>query len=151
MKKIGILTCSNTTQDLGCSSFKCLDAIYENSGDFKKHESSGGAQLAGIINCAGCPTVVAPEKLLERVRSLAVLGVEAIHLSSCMIVLCPFKNKYAKLLENQFPDIEIVLGTHSGPEGEVQMFTGWAKEMLSHKPNPMADLAQHVLSGQSNA
>ena len=38
MKKVGILTCSNTTQDLGCSSFKCLESVYSNGGEFKRHE-----------------------------------------------------------------------------------------------------------------
>ena len=151
MKKIGILTCSNTTQDLGCSSFKCLDAVYRNDGEFKRHENMGGAQLVGIINCAGCPTAVAPEKLLERVRALTEVGVEAIHMASCMMALCPFKNKYAKLLENRFPEIEIVAGTHTGTEEEGQMFIGWAKDMLSHKPSPMADLAKQILSGEAQA
>lgn len=151
MKKVGILTCSNTTQDLGCSSFKCLESIYSNGGEFKQHEEHGGTQLAGIINCAGCPTAVSPEKLLERVRSLSVLGVEAIHLSACVMALCPFKNKYFKLLKKQFPEIEIIKGTHEAPEGEEEMFVGWAKQMLSSKPNPMADLAEQILSGEAVA
>ncbi len=151
MKKVGILTCGNTTQDLGCSSFKCLEDVYRNGGEFKRHEPYGGTQLAGIINCAGCPTAVAPEKLMERVRSLAVLGVEAIHMSACMMALCPFKNKYFKLLEKQFPDIEIVKGTHDATEKEGEMFIVWAKQMLSAKPNPMADLAEKVLAGEAIA
>ena len=151
MKIIGILTCSNTTQDLGCSSFKCLEDVNRNGGEFIRHQAQGGAQLAGIINCAGCPTAAAPEKLLERVRSLTVLGVEAVHLSACIMALCPFKNKYAKLLEEQFPEIEIIKGTHDAPEGEEEKFVGWAKQMLSSKPNPMADLAEQVLSGKEIA
>ncbi len=151
MRKVGILTCSNTTQDLGCSSFKCLEDVYRNGGEFKRHESQGGTQLAGIINCAGCPTIAAPEKLLERVRSLTVLGVEALHMSACMMALCPFKKKYITLLEKQFPNIEIVQGTHDAPEGEAEMFFDWAKQMLSHKPNPMADLAEEVIAGKAFA
>ncbi|MCG8636047.1 MAG: CGGC domain-containing protein [Desulfobacterales bacterium] len=151
MKKIGILTCSNTTQDLGCSSFKCLEDIYAGGGEFKRYEAEGGAQLAGIINCAGCPTAVAPEKLLTRVRSLAVLGVEAIHLSACVMGLCPFKKKYAGLLEKEFPGIEIVLGTHDAPEGEGEFFMDWARQNLSTRPNPMADLASQVAAGRQSA
>ena len=149
MKKVGILTCSNTTQDLGCSSFKCLEDINRNGGEFKRHEKDGGAQLAGIINCAGCPTVVAPEKLLSRVRSLSEIGVDAIHLSACVMALCPFKTKYVKLLEENFPEIEIIKGTHDAPEGEAEMFMVWAKEMLSTKPSPMADLVVQMNSEQT--
>lgn len=144
MKKIGILTCTNTTQDLGCSSFKCLEDIYQNGGEFKRYETQGGTQLAGIINCAGCPTAVAPEKLLGRVRSLANIGVEAIHLSACMMALCPFKNKYIKLLETEFPQIDIVKGTHDANQQEGEMFMGWAKQTLSTLQNPMADLAEEL-------
>ncbi len=151
MKKVGILTCSNTTQDLGCSSFKCLEDVYASGGEFKGYEAEGGAQLAGIINCAGCPTAVAPEKLLTRVRSLAVLGVTAIHLSSCVMALCPFKKKYARLLEKEFPEIKIVLGTHEAPEGEGEFFMDWAKQALSTRPNPMADLASQVMAEKQSA
>ena len=84
MKNIGILTCSNTTQDLGCSASKCLGAVYRNEDEFKRHEDQGGTQLAGIINCAGCPTIAGPEKILGRVRSLSALGVEAITITKEM-------------------------------------------------------------------
>lgn len=67
------------------------------------------------------------------------------------MALCPFKNKYFKLLEKQFPEIEIIKGTHEAPEGEGEMFVGWAKQMLSSKPNPMADLAEQLLSGEAVA
>lgn len=149
MKKIGILTCGNTTQTLGCSSFKCLEDVYGGGGEFRRYEEDGGAQLAGIISCAGCPTAVAPEKLVGRVRSLAVLGVTSIHLSACVMALCPFKNKYITLLEDAFPDIRIVRGTHDAPEGEGEMFMAWAKQSLAGLPNPMADLAAQVLADKA--
>ncbi len=66
MARIGILTCSNATQDLGCSSASCL----------------------------------------------AEFRVDAIHFTYCMKVLCPFKGKYKAALEEAFPNIKIVIGTH---------------------------------------
>ena len=102
MARIGIVTCSNTTQDSGCSSFMCLKGVNENTGEFERYKNQGGTELMGIISCAGCPTAIAPEKLLRRVRSLSFLQLDAIHLSSCMMSLCPFKNKYARLLKNHF-------------------------------------------------
>lgn len=148
MKKIGILTCSNTTQDLGCSSFKCLEELHKNEGKFKRYINSGGARLAGIINCAGCPTTVAPAKLVSRVRSLSAIGVDAIHLSGCMMALCPFKNKYIKLLGENFPEIEIIQGTHEAPDGGPEWFLAWANQTLSSLQNPMAELTKQVLSNQ---
>ena len=68
-----------------------LQGVNENSGEFARYNDQGGTQLMGIINCAGCPTAVAPEKLLRRVRSLSFLQLDAIHLSSCMLALCPLK------------------------------------------------------------
>ncbi len=130
MTRIALLTCSNTTQDMGCSSYMCLETMRKNAGQFAQYKDKGGVELAGIINCAGCPTLVAPEKLLSRVRSLTTLGVEAVHLSSCMMGICPFKNKYLDLLRTEFPDIKFVEGTHGSPE-EAEQFKQLARMMLT--------------------
>ena len=143
MAGIGILTCSNTTQDSGCSSFMCLQGVNENSGEFARYNDQGGSELMGIINCAGCPTAVAPEKLLRRVRSLSFSQLDAIHLSSCMLALCPFKNKYTQLLKKHFPDINIVQGTHDAESPElVRMFIDGMHDMLIQPQMTMADLGQ---------
>jgi predicted metal-binding protein len=151
MVRIGILTCTNTTQDVGCSSFKCLEGVYDSVGEFERHKENGGAQLAGIINCAGCPTAVAPEKILDRVRSLTVLGLDAIHLSSCMMSLCPFKNKYKKLLQQTFPEIEVVEGTHVEPPEVVKMFIDGMKEMLTQPKVTMANMVEKASETESVA
>jgi predicted metal-binding protein len=136
MKRIAILNCTNTTQDMGCSACMCLDNINKTAGGFARYKGDGGAQLVGIINCAGCPTSVAPEKLLNRVRSLTCLGVDAIHLSSCIMAVCPFKNKYLDVLRREFPGIEFVEGTHGTSAEEGEMFRHLANHMLTApKPN----------------
>ncbi len=38
--------------------------------------------------------------------------VDAIHFSYCMKALCPFKEKYQKALQEAFPNITIIIGTH---------------------------------------
>lgn len=116
MKRIAILTCSNVTQDLACASFQCLRSLYQKKDRFA-HPGQENIELAGVINCAGCPTAIAPEKLFNRVRSLAVLHVDAIHLSTCLVHLCPFKKKYMNLLALKYPEIKVVEGTHGAPEG----------------------------------
>jgi predicted metal-binding protein len=117
MKKVGILNCSNMSQNLGCSMFGCLAAIRRGVDEFVRYGDEG-AELLGVINCAGCPTVMAPQKILGRVRALASLGVNAIHFSGCMTGMCPFKDRYASLIDQHFPSVEVVMGTHAFPEGD---------------------------------
>jgi predicted metal-binding protein len=123
----------------------CLKGVNENTGEFARYCVQGGTELAGIISCAGCPTAVAPEKLLRRVRSLAFLQIDAIHLSSCMISLCPFKNKYARLLKNHFSGINIVEGTHVESPEVVQMFIAGMQDMLIQPQKTMADMGQQAI------
>ncbi len=113
MARIGILTCSNCTQDLDCASTVCLGDLRKRKGLFKEYPPDEKLDLIGIINCAGCPTVCAPEKILRRVRSVAELRVDAIHFSFCMTVLCPFKHKYEDVIRDAYPEIKIVMGTHT--------------------------------------
>ena len=112
MAKIGILTCSNATQDLGCSSVSCLADFRKRKGTFAEYPGEEKLTLAGIINCPGCPTLTGPDKLIERIRALTDFGVDTIHFSYCVKALCPFKEKYKDSLEESFPNIRIVIGTH---------------------------------------
>jgi predicted metal-binding protein len=112
MAKIGIMTCSNATQDLGCSSASCLADLRKRKGAFADYPPEEKLTLMGIINCSGCPTLTGPDKLLQRVRALTEFGVDTIHFAYCMKALCPFKEKYKTALEEAFPKIRIVIGTH---------------------------------------
>lgn len=112
MAKIGIMTCSNATQDLGCSSVSCLADFRKRKGSFATYPTEEKLVLAGIINCPGCPTLTGADKLLGRIRGLTEFGVDVIHFSYCMKALCPFKEKYRLALVEAFPHITVVLGTH---------------------------------------
>jgi predicted metal-binding protein len=112
MAKIGILTCSNATQDLGCSSVSCLADFRKRKGAFAEYPQAEKLTLAGIINCPGCPTLTGPDKLIQRIRALTDFGVDTIHFSFCVKTLCPFKEKYKDALVSSFPSIRIVIGTH---------------------------------------
>lgn len=112
MAKIGILTCSNATQDLGCSSVSCLADFRKRKGSFARYPEGEKLALTGIINCPGCPTLTGSDKLLKRIRALTEFGVNAIHFANCVKALCPFKERYAKDLEAQFPGIAVVIGSH---------------------------------------
>lgn len=138
MARIGIITCSNCTQDLDCASVVCLADLRKRQGFFKEYPTDEKLDLMGIINCAGCPTVNAPQKILRRVRSIAEFGVEAIHFSYCITALCPFKEKYAKVIQETFPDIKIVMGTHTPRDPLV--FQGEVRDLLCFQRNTMTDL-----------
>lgn len=112
MARIGILTCSNATQDLGCSSVSCLASLRKRQGAFADYPDEEPLNLVGIINCPGCPTLTGPDKLLQRIKGLTEFRIDFIHFTYCIKALCPFKEKYKKALEEAHPDIKIIIGTH---------------------------------------
>ncbi len=112
MARIGILTCSNATQDLGCSSVSCLADFRKRKGAFAQYSQDEKLTLVGIINCPGCPTLTGSDKLLKRIRALTEFRVDSIHFSYCIKSLCPFKENYRKALGEEFPNIKIIIGTH---------------------------------------
>ena len=57
MARVGILTCSNATQDLGCCSASCLADFRKRRGAFAAYPAEEELILVGIINCPGCPTL----------------------------------------------------------------------------------------------
>ena len=144
MARVGILNCSNMSQDVGCCSFGCLEAAREGSGTFAAY---GGGQIdvVGVINCAGCPTTKGAEKILNRVRTLTGLGVDAIHFSTCVAGLCPFVKKYASVIRESAPEVNVVVGTHPMPEGELgenaqEAIVG---QIVAQRPT-MVDLAKQA-------
>lgn len=112
MARIGILTCSNATQDLGCSSASCLADLRKRRGAFSGYPAEEPLDLVGIINCPGCPTLTGADKLLQRIKALTEFRIDAIHFTYCMKALCPFKERYKGELERAFPHVNIVIGTH---------------------------------------
>jgi len=60
----------------------------------------------------GSRIVVGPAKLLQRIKALTEFKINAIHLSYCILALCPFKTKYIEAVEKNFPDISVISGTH---------------------------------------
>jgi predicted metal-binding protein len=141
MARIGIITCSNCTQEANCASVVCLADMRKRRGFFEPYPKEEPLELIGIINCAGCPTIAAPEKILRRVRAVAEYRLEALHLSYCMVTLCPFIKKYSELIKEAFPGINIVMGTHQ-PADRNRFLLG-VKELLCQtlaSPQTMNDL-----------
>ncbi len=112
MARIGIVTCSNCSQDTNCAAVVCLADMRRRRGFFERYQPQEPLDLVGIINCAGCPTLAAPKKILRRVRAVAEFKLDALHFSYCMTALCPFLDTYKKAVKEEYPELEIVLGTH---------------------------------------
>ena len=138
MARIGILTCSNCTQDTNCASVVCLGDMRKRRGFFERYQNDEKLDLIGIINCSGCPTLAAPEKILKRVKALADYKLDALHLSYCMTALCPFPNKYQAVIAQAYPDLEIVSGTHI-PKDKMQ-FRSDVKELLCPTVSVVQDM-----------
>ena len=138
MARIGILTCSNCTQDTNCASVVCLGDMRKRKGFFERYQNDEKLDLIGIINCSGCPTLAAPEKILKRVKALADYKLDALHLSYCMTALCPFLNKYQAVIAQAYPDLEIVSGTHI-PKDKMQ-FRSDVKELLCPTVSVVQDM-----------
>lgn len=139
MARIGILTCSNATQDLGCSSASCLSDFRKRKGTFAEYPQEEKLTLMGIINCPGCPTLTGPDKLMQRIRALTDFKVDTIHFSYCIKALCPFKEKYKTALELAFPNIRIVIGTHEDHVTPEQ-FRSRVKKLFCQSRKTMVDI-----------
>jgi len=139
MARLGILTCSNATQDLGCSSVSCLADFRKRTGTFGDYDANEKLTLVGIINCPGCPTLTGPDKLVKRIRALTDFGVDTIHLSYCIKALCPFKEKYKETLEQSFPSIRIIMGTHQ-EHVTPEEFRHRVKEIFCQPQKTMVDI-----------
>jgi len=115
-------------QDSNCASVVCLGDMRQRRGWFEYYPQDEPLDLIGIINCAGCPTLAAPEKILKRVRAVAEFRLDALHLSFCMVTLCPFIKSYTALIKREFPGINIVMGTHRPADRD--RFVQGVKELL---------------------
>lgn len=138
MARIGILTCSNCTRDLDCASVVCLGDLRKRKGLFQEYPPDEKLELVGIAGCAGCPTVNATQKILRKAMSIAEFRVDAIHFSYCMITLCPFKDKYTQVISEAYPDIRLVMGTHT--PGDPKVFRDDVRDLLCAQRLTMTDL-----------
>jgi predicted metal-binding protein len=151
MARIAILTCSNCTQESNCASVVCLADMRKRRGFFAQYPQEEPLELIGLINCAGCPTLAAPEKILKRVRAVAEFRLDALHLSFCLVTLCPFIHKYTALIKREFPDINIVMGTHQPVDRD--HFVRGVKELLCQtlaRPQTMNDLIRGTIKIPEN-
>jgi predicted metal-binding protein len=117
----------------------CLADLRKRRGAFADYPEHERLDLVGIINCPGCPTLAGPEKLIQRIRALTEFRLDAIHFSFCIKALCPFREKYKKALEEKFPDIDIIVGTHE-EHVSPEEFRGRVQKLFCQPKKTMVDI-----------
>ena len=74
-------------------------------------------------------------------RKLKEYGIEVLHLTSCLVQVCPFKEEFVKTIKKEYPDIEVVEGTH--PFHDLDAFKAGIKELTAQRavtPQKMNDI-----------
>jgi predicted metal-binding protein len=141
MPKIGILGCESTTRDMDCVMIACLGNLRGRKGSFEQYTEDNPPELVGIISCGGCPTAFGTDRIWQKVRALVDYGIEALHLTSCLIQVCPFKEQFLEAIRRDYPDLKIVEGTH--PFHDLEAFKTGVRELVSQRavtPQKMNDL-----------
>lgn len=141
MAKVGILGCQSVTNDMNCVMIGCLGNVNNRQGKFEAYPQDEPLQLVGVINCGGCPTAVGSDRIWQKVQALVDYGIDAIHLSSCMLQLCPFKDNFVETIKKDCPDLTVVEGTH--PFHDEDAFKAGVQELISQRavtPQQMNDL-----------
>lgn len=141
MPRIGILGCEKTTSDMNCVMVGCLGNLRGREGSFKDYAEDDPMDLIGIIHCGGCPTVAGADGIWLKVNALTEYGVDTLHLTSCLVHLCPFKDDFIKAIKSEYPELKIVEGTH--PFHDLNAFKSGIEELISQRavtPQKMNDL-----------
>jgi predicted metal-binding protein len=64
---------------MDCAAVVCLADMRKRRGFFDRYAKEEPLELIGIISCAGCPTVAAPEEILKKAGALAAFNLAALH------------------------------------------------------------------------
>ena len=141
MPKVGILGCDATTRDMDCVMIGCFGNLRGRQGMFEQYTEDDPPELVGIISCGGCPTALGADRVWQKVKALKEYGIEALHLTSCLVQVCPFTEEFIKAIRAEYPDLKIVQGTH--PFHDVDAFKAGIKELSSQRaitPQKMNDV-----------
>jgi predicted metal-binding protein len=126
---------------MDCIMIGCFGNLRSRKGQFARYSEEDPPELVGIISCGGCPTAVGSGKVWQKVKALIEYGVKSLHLTSCLIQICPFKNEFVEAIRREYPDLEIVEGTH--PFHDAEAFKRGIRELATQKavtPQKMNDI-----------
>jgi predicted metal-binding protein len=115
MTKIGIIRCQELAQsgERRCAGWHCFPAITNKT---KYMDEYNTIELVGFDTCGGCPGRTRFSKIIERGKKLKEKGAEVIHLSTCIVLFCPNKDKFVEVLKKE-TGLPIKEKTHTSPDG----------------------------------
>ena len=67
MARIGLPTCSNSTQEIYDAALGCFWNLRKRRGILDRCYNDQKLDRAGIFTCAGCPILAPPEKIRKRI------------------------------------------------------------------------------------
>ncbi|QGT99675.1 hypothetical protein SYNTR_1082 [Candidatus Syntrophocurvum alkaliphilum] len=105
--RIAVVRCETVSEV--CPGTACFKAFNMREQAFKEYEND--VEIIGFITCGGCPG----RRISRLVNSLKKFGLDAIHLSSCMLLdgnypKCPHIDEINEMLKSK--EIRIIKGTH---------------------------------------
>ena len=105
MKSIGIINCFDVSQR--CSSSGCLKALHDRTGSFARYAEEE-IRILSFVHCNGCGEA-AVEQVLARAERMRKVGVDVIHLSTCVKSRCSHYDEFLEALSEEF---EVVGNSH---------------------------------------
>jgi Predicted metal-binding protein len=145
MTRIAMISCDNVKNECNCAGEGCLRSFNKKIAVFDRYKDED-IELVGYSTCAGCPTIYAHEKILKKVKPLVeVAKADKIHFSSCMVKLCPFVHKYKQVINEAYPDVEVVLGTDAYPDQPLETMTKIFKKLLTDTNNDITEEFKKVM------
>lgn len=106
-KHIAIVRCETVAEV--CPGVACFMAFNARKKAFAIYGDD--VEIIGFFTCGGCPG----RRISRMIKSLKKYGLDAVHLSSCMLMdkpfpRCPYIDDIKQMIENQ--GIEVIEGTH---------------------------------------
>ena len=107
--RVGIIRCDEHSNK--CAGYNCFPAMRNRTGQFERYDA---IELVGFDSCGGCDRNKA-DKIMDRALRLKEKGAEVIHLGTCLVVYCPFKDIFVEAM-NKEVGLPIIEETHSRPK-----------------------------------
>ncbi len=109
MAKVGIIRCQEQSER--CAGFTCFPTLRNKGGTFAEYDS---VELVGFDTCGGCGRNKS-DKIVAKAQRLKDRGAEVIHLGTCLVGSCPWKDLYVKDIKEKV-GVPVVEKTHpAGP------------------------------------
>ena len=109
MTKLGIIRCQE--QSINCAGNFCFPSMRDKTGTFAVYDT---VDVVGFDTCGGCGRGKS-DKIVARAQKLKERGAEVIHLGTCLVGHCPWKELYVSDVKEKV-GIPVVERTHApGP------------------------------------